>query len=77
MGEDPPPHTNCTGGWVGPGAGLDKEARGKILCLCRGSNPGRPVCNQTILPELPQPGQCLDLDCSQVVGQKPHSVPGN
>jgi hypothetical protein len=40
--------THCTGGWVGPRADLDTEARGKILCLCRGSNPGRPVCNQTL-----------------------------
>jgi hypothetical protein len=38
-----PPGTHCTGGWVGPRAGLDAEVRGKILCLCRGSNPGRPV----------------------------------
>jgi hypothetical protein len=30
--------THCTGDWVGPRAGLDAEARGKILCLCRGSN---------------------------------------
>jgi hypothetical protein len=36
---------------VGLRAGLDTEARGKILCLCRGSNPGRPV---YILTELPQ-----------------------
>jgi hypothetical protein len=36
-------------------AGLDTEARGKILCLYRGSNPGLPVCIQdTILTELPQ-----------------------
>jgi hypothetical protein len=28
-------------------AGLDTEARRKILCLCRGSNPGRPVCSKT------------------------------
>jgi hypothetical protein len=28
---------------VGPRAGLDKEARGKILCPRRGSNPDRPV----------------------------------
>jgi hypothetical protein len=35
------PGTHCTGGWVGPRAGLDTEARGKILCPCRGSNPGR------------------------------------
>jgi hypothetical protein len=34
-------------GWVGFKAGLDTEARGKILRLCQGSNPGRPVCSQT------------------------------
>jgi hypothetical protein len=33
---------------VGPRADLDTEARGKILCLCRGSNPGLPVCSQTL-----------------------------
>jgi hypothetical protein len=48
------PGTHCTGGWVGPRAGLDAEARGKILCLCRGSNPGHPVHSHTILTELPQ-----------------------
>jgi hypothetical protein len=37
------PGTHCTGGWVGPRAGLDTEDRGKILCLCRESNPDRPV----------------------------------
>jgi hypothetical protein len=37
------PGTHCTGGWVGPRAGLDAEARGKILCPCRGSNLDRPV----------------------------------
>jgi hypothetical protein len=37
------PGTHCTGGWVGPRAGLDPEARGKILCLRRGSNPDHPV----------------------------------
>jgi hypothetical protein len=42
-------------GWVGLRAGLDTEARGKIICLYRGSNPGLPVCIQdTILTELPQ-----------------------
>jgi hypothetical protein len=35
--------TNCTGGWVGLRAGLDTEARGKILCPLRGSNPDHPV----------------------------------
>jgi hypothetical protein len=33
------PGTDWTGGWVGPRAGLDTEARGKILCPCRESNP--------------------------------------
>jgi hypothetical protein len=28
---------------VGPRADLDAEVRGRILCLCRGLNPGRPV----------------------------------
>jgi hypothetical protein len=32
------PGTHCTGGWMGP-----REARGKILCLCRGLNIDRPV----------------------------------
>jgi hypothetical protein len=46
-----PTGTHCTGGWVGPRAGLDAEVRGKILCLRRGSNPGRP---DTVLTELPR-----------------------
>jgi hypothetical protein len=33
---------------VGPRASLDAEARGKILCLCRGSNPGHPARSQTL-----------------------------
>jgi hypothetical protein len=33
------PGTHCTGGWVGPRAGLDTEDTGKILCPRRGSNP--------------------------------------
>jgi hypothetical protein len=37
------PGTHCTGGWVGLRAGLDTEARGKIICLCRGSNLYCPV----------------------------------
>jgi hypothetical protein len=40
--------THCTGGWVGPRAGLDAETRRKILCPCRGSNPGRPVRSQSL-----------------------------
>jgi hypothetical protein len=37
------PGTHCTGGWVSSRAGLDTEARGKILCPCRESNLDRPV----------------------------------
>jgi len=40
--------TNWTGGWVGPRAGLNAEARGKILGLCWGENPGQPICSQTL-----------------------------
>jgi hypothetical protein len=43
------PGTHCTGVCVGPRAGLDTEAREKILCVCRESNPGYPVCSQTVL----------------------------
>jgi hypothetical protein len=35
-------------------AGLDTEAREKILCLCRAWNPGRPVCSWTLLTQLSQ-----------------------
>jgi hypothetical protein len=45
---------HCTGGWVGLGSGLDAAIRGKILCLCRGSNTGCSVSSETIQPELPQ-----------------------
>jgi hypothetical protein len=47
------PGTHCRGDWVGPRAGLDPQARRKILCLCQGLNPGRPVRSQaTITTEL-------------------------
>jgi hypothetical protein len=38
---------------VGLRAGLNTDARGKIVCICRGSNPGRLVYTDTILAELP------------------------
>jgi hypothetical protein len=50
------PGTHCTGGWVGPSAGLDTEARGKILRLCRRSNLDHPVVQPVArhwLTELP------------------------
>jgi hypothetical protein len=43
--------THCTGGWVGPTAGLDTEARGKILSPLPGiepRSPGRPAHSQTL-----------------------------
>jgi hypothetical protein len=42
------PGTHWTGGWVGLRAGLDTEATGKILCLCRGSNPDRLVVQSVV-----------------------------
>jgi hypothetical protein len=49
------PGTHCTGGWVGPRAGLDAEVRGKILFPCRESNPGRPVHSQdTVQTDVPR-----------------------
>jgi hypothetical protein len=52
------PGTHWTGGWVGPIAGLDTEAGGKIISHLPGIEPrlaGSPVCSQdTILPELPR-----------------------
>jgi hypothetical protein len=38
-----PPGAHCTGGWVGPRAGLGTEAKGKSFRFCRGSNLDRPV----------------------------------
>jgi hypothetical protein len=46
------PGTHCTGCWVVFIAGLDTEARGRNLFLCRVSNPDRPVCSDwaTLVP---------------------------
>jgi hypothetical protein len=46
-----PSGTHCTGGWVGPRAGLDTEVRGKILSPLPGIEPrsfGRSVRSQTL-----------------------------
>jgi hypothetical protein len=43
--------THCAGGWVGPRAGLDTEARVKILSPLPGIEPrstGRPAHSQTL-----------------------------
>jgi hypothetical protein len=47
-GKGPGERTPGTGGWVGLKAGLDTEARGKILCPCRGSNPACPVVQSVV-----------------------------
>jgi hypothetical protein len=42
------PGAHWIGGRVGLRPGLETEARGKMPCLCRESNPDRPVCSQTL-----------------------------
>jgi hypothetical protein len=37
---------------VGLRDGLDTKAIGKTLCLCRGTNPGRPVCSHTLCSSI-------------------------
>jgi hypothetical protein len=43
-GKEPPVPIGQEAGW----ASLNAETRRKILCLCRGSNPGRAVCSQSL-----------------------------
>jgi hypothetical protein len=50
---------------VGLRAGLDTETRGNILCLCRGSNPGRPVCIQTLYSICATKGSTWSLKNSE------------
>lgn len=35
------------------GAGMDTDAKGKIIYSCRGSSPGCPLCSETILTDIP------------------------
>ena len=52
------PGTHCTGGWVGPGAGLD----GRKIPPHRDSIPDRPAWSSVAIPtELPGPYQLLLL----------------
>jgi len=50
-----PPGTHWTGGWVDPRAGLDTEARGKILSPRRWPNPDRHI--------YKQPRKCICNSC--------------
>jgi hypothetical protein len=47
-----PPGTHWIGGWVGPTAGLDAVEKRIISCLCRESNPDRPVQSSEFLMGL-------------------------
>jgi hypothetical protein len=42
QGKDP--GTHCTGGWMGPRAGLDTEARGKVISTLPGIEPQSSGC---------------------------------
>jgi hypothetical protein len=45
------PDTHCTGGWAVPRAGLDRQARGKIISPLSGiepQSPGDPARSQTL-----------------------------
>jgi hypothetical protein len=52
--------THWTGGWVGLRVRLDAGVGRKILCVCQGSNPDRPVRSQTLY-WLSYRGSCLKL----------------
>jgi hypothetical protein len=58
--------THWTGCWVGPRAGLDAEARRKILC--RGLNPGRLVRSQPLY-WLSYPCSCRAAICNDFRGR--------
>jgi hypothetical protein len=61
------PGTHWIAGWVGLRAGVDRQARGNVLCPCRGSNPGRPVCRLTLylLTETPKrKNSVFSVNCS-------------
>jgi len=61
LGEEP----QWVGGWVGPKAGLDAVAKGKILFPCRKLNPGLPARHLvTTLTELPRLQACVPLQRS-------------
>jgi hypothetical protein len=47
LGKEPPVPIGKKAGWA-PRAAQDTEVTGKILCLCRGSNPSCPVRSQTL-----------------------------
>jgi hypothetical protein len=70
------PDTHCTGGWVGPRAGLDTEARGKNPLPLPGiepRSPGRPARSQTLYC-LSYPGSLANLN-AVIIRRSLHTVP--
>jgi hypothetical protein len=63
------PGTHCTGGWVNPRAGLDREVRGKISCPCQGSNLDRPVVQSVVARPCIERYTCLYI-CKCIVKWK-------
>jgi hypothetical protein len=62
---------------VGPGTGLDAEARGKILCLCRGSNPGLPVRSQTLYSYRTPTNTHMLFSCLNIMSGQCAATSGN
>jgi hypothetical protein len=55
------PGTHCTGGWVDLRVGLDTEVRGKISCLCRGSNLDHPIVQPVARHYTELPGSRVNI----------------
>jgi hypothetical protein len=68
--EERTPGTHCTGGWVGPRAGLYAEATGKILFPCQGSNLDRPVVQSVTRRYTELPGLHLNTATTQTNTEK-------
>jgi hypothetical protein len=71
--------THCTGGWVGPRAGLDTKTRGKILSPMQRIDPqssGRPAHSQThtlILPTYFKLGSFFHMPFNSIQFNSIHS----
>jgi hypothetical protein len=65
------PGTHWTGGCLGPRSGLDAKTRRKILCLCRGLNPGHPVHRHYTDWAIPAPPNIfIEYHCTALVLSK-------
>jgi hypothetical protein len=70
--------THWIGGWAGLRSGLDTEAWGKIPCLCRGTNPGRPVVQSVVRHDTDWDSQtrvfCRNLNSTQNCNSASHFI---